>query len=310
MKLTYLPANDLLALPLEDIKTYDEEKRNILCLRLMQIDAIPLCAPGTLGAFLSLREKILSDDLSPVLYAFFTKEQVIYFLQEAKNIDQKLVAALFPSSAHFIATRSATILSELPIEHVNVVLPFLSGKLLWNLIRTRGRELNYDLITKNQVDEMLPTSFMEQDKSAEKMEGLPIEILNGLLPKMDYSLSLVPDKHLKDRRLNLKPLSKAQVSYMFPSSFMEKDKSQERMGRLHINVLNQILPNMGSGQLQLVPNNHLRDSQLNIRALSQDKIRNMFPTSFMEKDKSKERVNILASDNRNYVIPIVKFDRF
>lgn len=131
LKLTYLPLNDLLALPLEDIKTYDEEKRNILCLRLLQIDAIPVCTPGTLGAFLSLREEILSDEIPPALYAFFTKEQVIYYLQKATNIDQKLVAVLFPSSQHFIATHSATILSELPIEHENQVLPFLSGKLLW-----------------------------------------------------------------------------------------------------------------------------------------------------------------------------------
>lgn len=62
----------------------------------------------------------------------------------------------------------------------------LSGKLLWNLIWARGWELDYGVITEVQVDEMLPTSFVEKDKSAEKMEGLPIEILNGLLPKMNY----------------------------------------------------------------------------------------------------------------------------
>jgi hypothetical protein len=312
LKLIYLPTNELLNQAIEEIKTYDDDQKNILSLRLMHIDSIPQCSPGTLGAFLNAKDAILSDDVSPTLYFLFTKEQVAFFLQNSTNIDKQTVEDLFPSSEYqpFITIRSARLLSELPIEYIHKILPFLSERLIWPLIYRRGQDLNYSLLTDEQVREMLPSSFMEQNKSTRKMEELSIEALNGLLPKMHYQLRLLTDKHLKDKRLNLTTLSENRIRSMFPVSFMEKDKSQQRMSRLHIDVLNQILPNMDSGQLQLVPNNHLGDSRLNLKALTQDKIRSMFPTSFMEKDKSKERVNRLASDNRNYVKNIVKFDRF
>jgi len=310
LKLIYLPLNELFNLPLDEIKTFDDEKKNILCLRLMLVDTAPQCGPGTLGAFLGARAEILAGTLPLDLYSFFTKEQVIFLLQNAKKIDSKLVKALFPSPQQqpFIATRSTQFLSELPIEYIHKILPYLSGQLLWPLMQIRGKELNYSLCTDEQVNEMLPSSFMDQSKSAQKMETLSIETLNSLLPKMHYQLRFIPDKHLKDNKLNLNPLTEDQVSNMFPASFMEQSKSQERMSRLHINVLNQILPKMSSGQLQLVPDNHLSNSGLNIKALPQNKISGMFPASFMEQNKSKKRMRALANDNLNYVKSIVKFN--
>jgi hypothetical protein len=306
LKLIYLPTSDLLNHPLKVIEAYNDDQKNILSLRLdFMKDIPPSATPGTLGAFLGYKKELLT--MPPALYLFFTKEQVMFFLQHAA-IDKQTVEALFPPGRRlliFTAMRSARVLSELPTVHK--ILHLLSGRLVWLLIDKRGAELDYSLLTDEQVDEMLPTTLTVRDASINKMKHLPIEILNALLPKMKCQLCLIPDNRLEDKKLDLNSLVENQVERMFPTGFMEKDKSRQRMGHLHIDVLNQILPKMSGEQLRCVPDNHLENSQLNLRTLSQKQIRSMFPTSSMEKDKSMKRFNALARDNRDYVQTIVNF---
>jgi len=307
LKLIYLSESELLSLPLEEIKAYDHDQMNILSLRLAQVMPLPQNAAGTLGAFLRYSNEILSEEMSTIFYALFTKEQVILFLNNVNEVDGELVKALFPVSEYqpFIATRSILLLSELDIKYVNQVLPFLNGKALELLMLIRGEQLDYSLITNDQVNELLPCNLTTQDYSTKKMEKLSIEILNGLLPNMNGQLHLIPIKHLKNCKLNLQSLSTDQLKSLFPTSFTEKEVVQQRMSLLHIEVLNQILPNMTSEQLKLIPDNHLKNKGLNLNDLPPEKLKGMFPLSFLEEENTKKRLGRLHSSNHNAVKTIL-----
>lgn len=236
LKLIYLPITQLLAQPLEEVKTYNNDQIEMLCLRLMHVKEVPQgYAEGTLGAFLNFRAEIPTETSDLNLYPFLTQEQVLYFLQNRPvPISKKIADALFPfSESHpFTTARSEQFLKELPIDYVNSILPFLKGQLVWSLINERGAELNYHLVTSKQINEMLPTSFMEESNSQEKIKSMPIEILNCLLPKMSGQLKWIRSGHLSDSLLNLHALSPDQIKQMFPASFMEKDRSKKRVAQL------------------------------------------------------------------------------
>lgn len=203
-------------------------------MRLMHIsDVAPDYAEGTIGAFLSLGE-IPTDPDSLELYPFLTKEQVLLLLQSAEPITNKVVSALLPFSklCPYTSARSIELLKELPIDCINKILPFLDGQLVGALIKARGEEVNYALVTSKQIDEMLPTHSMVERETKEKIKLLPIKILNCLLPKMSLQLMWVPKNHLQNRELNLKSLPRTKIELMFPMSFMKKKDTIERIAHL------------------------------------------------------------------------------
>ena len=237
LKLMFLTSNEILSLNAEDIQSYDNDLRNILCLRLERrhpSTAAVIYPEGSLGKLLTLSSDAILNVPSD-FYLFLDEKQVRYFLNHTDKIDIEIGQKLFQyhGDLAFISARTKRLLLNLPEILVNKVLLCLSPALILILIEAKGSKLDYSGLTEEQVEDLFPALMCAESESQKKMEKVPLDIINQLLPKMRASqLQLLPKKHLSSSNLDLRSLPAEKVKGMFPTSFSEEPNSKARLRML------------------------------------------------------------------------------
>jgi hypothetical protein len=141
--------------------------------------------------------------------------------------------------------------------------------------------------------------FLSQ-RSLNLLLKLPKEEVERLLPHL-YSQLLW--EFIKKTKVvfDFSKLKENQLREIFSTDASDKKKSIQRMEELSIEILNQLLVLFVVDQLVLIPPKHLKNSRLNLKILSPEKIRGMFSMTL----ESRERMSLLPTQNFRYVRNIV-----
>ena len=279
LKLLFLTAQEIAALPKEEIEQYDEDMQDLLALRLIK-------APIQLAA--------LVDPIPSRLYRFMGPAEMLPLLS-AEHISH-----FFPQTRPFFLNQLICMhLDSLPLEQKQKWLPFLGATALWHLISKESKNLDFSILQKKQVEELFPIEWHGPDKVAlERLKALPIEIVNQIVDKMSATqLKNLPQKHLENSKLNLTKLTPDQVHGIFPMGRFEiqSDESRKRLALLKTPILNQLITKMTYEQRLALPNKHLKSSELDLRGLSRDQVRAMFVAEgTFDFDADKKSANLKA----------------
>lgn len=247
------------------------------------------------------------------------------------------IRKLFPIYSDVECRNTEKKFARLDLKRLNQILPRMDGYLLRKLPASHlgNGGLNLSTLSEKQVGEMFPIfTPKEIADSKTRFKSLAEKVLNQVVPKMNTFqlrlflgpylrdkkvniqtlnlvlpkleaglLRLIPDEYLQSEELDLSALPSSSIEYMFPIiTSADALKSIKTLEILSVKKVNQLLPNMNSDLLRLIPTKHLQDKELRLSQLPAEQIQAMFFPSPFDPGETKKMFDSLPQENRDKVI--------